>query len=46
MWSDALQVGVMILAVISISNIGTIQAGGPAEVWSKASEAKRIEFFK
>jgi len=45
-WTDALQVGVMITAMISVTALGTYQLGGISKVWSKATDAKRIEFFK
>lgn len=45
-WTDALQVGVMIAAVISVTALGTYQIGGMSEVWNRATDANRIEFFK
>jgi len=45
-WTDALQVGVMIAAVISVTALGTYQMGGVSEIWNKAADANRIEFFK
>lgn len=45
-WTDALQVGVMVAAVISVAALGTHQLGGMSEVWNKAIQAKRIEFLK
>ena len=45
-WTDALQVGVMVAAVIVITGLGTFQVGGFSEVWQRAIEANRIEFFK
>lgn len=45
-WTDSLQVGVMIIAVITVSSLGTWQLGGPAIIWQKAQEAHRIQFFK
>ncbi|KAG7208083.1 hypothetical protein KM043_009658 [Ampulex compressa] len=44
-WTDALQVGVMVAAVVTLTVLGTYHVGGPSEVWSKALEAKRIEFL-
>ncbi|KAL0102303.1 hypothetical protein PUN28_018672 [Cardiocondyla obscurior] len=43
-WTDALQVGVMIAAVISVTALGTYQIGA-SEIWNKAIEAKRIQFL-
>lgn len=45
-WTDALQVGVMVAAVISVTVLGTYQIGGVSEVWSRAAELDRIEFLK
>lgn len=44
-WTDALQVGVMIAAAISVTAIGTYQLGGMSEIWNKAVDAGRIEFL-
>ncbi|XP_011869219.1 PREDICTED: sodium-coupled monocarboxylate transporter 1 [Vollenhovia emeryi] len=44
-WTDALQVGVMIAAVISVTALGTYQMGGVSKIWSRAADANRIEFF-
>lgn len=43
-WTDALQVGVMIAAVISIAVLGTYQMGA-SEIWNKALSNGRIEFL-
>lgn len=45
-WTDALQVGVMIAAVISVAALGTYQMGGMSEIWNRAIDADRIQFFK
>lgn len=45
-WTDALQVGVMVAAMLTVTIMGTVQVGGPAEIWRKAAEAKRIQFLK
>ncbi|XP_035721093.1 sodium-coupled monocarboxylate transporter 2-like isoform X1 [Vespa mandarinia] len=44
-WTDMLQVIIMILAMIIVTVLGTWEAGGPSEIWQKAREANRIEFF-
>ncbi|XP_029664793.1 sodium-coupled monocarboxylate transporter 1-like [Formica exsecta] len=44
-WTDALQVGVMIAAAISVTALGTYQMGGMSEIWNKAVKAGRIEFL-
>ncbi|XP_076162659.1 sodium-coupled monocarboxylate transporter 1 [Ptiloglossa arizonensis] len=43
-WTDAMQVGVMIAGVLTVSVLGTYQLGA-ATIWSEASAAKRIEFL-
>ncbi|XP_067213503.1 sodium-coupled monocarboxylate transporter 1-like isoform X2 [Linepithema humile] len=43
-WTDALQVGVMIAAVISVAALGTHQIGA-SEIWDKAVNAGRIQFL-
>ncbi|XP_011648076.1 sodium-coupled monocarboxylate transporter 2-like, partial [Pogonomyrmex barbatus] len=43
-WTDALQVGVMIAAVITVAVLGTCQMGA-AEIWKRATEAGRIQFL-
>ncbi|XP_025163357.1 sodium-coupled monocarboxylate transporter 1 isoform X2 [Harpegnathos saltator] len=44
-WTDALQVGVMVAAVISVTALGTYHIGGVSEVWSRASELNRVQFL-
>ncbi|CAL1689454.1 unnamed protein product [Lasius platythorax] len=44
-WTDALQVGVMIAAAISVTALGTYEMGGMSEIWNKAVDAGRIEFL-
>ncbi|XP_068989526.1 sodium-coupled monocarboxylate transporter 1 isoform X1 [Neodiprion pinetum] len=44
-WTDTIQVAVMVAAVIVVTLLGTYQVGGPSEVWKRAVEAKRIEFL-
>ncbi|CAK9831669.1 Sodium-coupled monocarboxylate transporter 1 [Anthophora retusa] len=43
-WTDALQVGVMIAAVLTVSVLGTYEIGA-AEIWKKSQDANRIEFL-
>ncbi|CAL7951965.1 unnamed protein product [Xylocopa violacea] len=43
-WTDALQVIVMIVAVLTVSALGTYQIGA-AEIWRRAKEVNRIEFL-
>ncbi|XP_046401187.1 sodium-coupled monocarboxylate transporter 1-like [Ischnura elegans] len=44
-WTDTLQTAVMFGGVITILVVGTIQAGGVAEVWRRNQVTGRIEFF-
>ncbi|KAK0170652.1 hypothetical protein PV328_008477 [Microctonus aethiopoides] len=44
-WTDAFQVGVMVLAVVTVTSLGTYQIGGPTEIWNRAEEANRIQFL-
>ncbi|XP_076278273.1 sodium-coupled monocarboxylate transporter 1 isoform X3 [Lasioglossum baleicum] len=43
-WTDALQVGVMIVGVLTVTVLGTYRLGA-AEIWKQASIANRIEFL-
>ncbi|CAK9815791.1 Sodium-coupled monocarboxylate transporter 1 [Anthophora quadrimaculata] len=43
-WTDALQVGVMIAAVLTVSVLGTYEIGA-AEIWKRSQAANRIEFL-
>ncbi|XP_024939182.1 sodium-coupled monocarboxylate transporter 2 isoform X2 [Cephus cinctus] len=44
-WTDTLQVGVMITAVIVVTGLGTYHVGGFQKVWQKAEQADRIQFL-
>ncbi|GAB1864998.1 Sodium-coupled monocarboxylate transporter 1 [Camponotus japonicus] len=44
-WTDALQVGVMIAGAITVAALGTYQLGGMSEIWNKAVDAGRIQFL-
>ncbi|XP_072747125.1 sodium-coupled monocarboxylate transporter 2 isoform X2 [Anoplolepis gracilipes] len=44
-WTDALQVGVMIAGVLSVTALGTYHMGGMSAIWDKAVDAGRIEFL-
>ncbi|XP_001599548.1 sodium-coupled monocarboxylate transporter 2 [Nasonia vitripennis] len=44
-WTDALQVGVMVAAVVVVTALGTYQVGGPSIIWQKATDANRIVFL-
>lgn len=44
-WTDVLQVAVMIAGVLTVTALGTYQIGA-AEIWNRAQDAKRIEFLK
>ncbi|CAK9797564.1 Sodium-coupled monocarboxylate transporter 1 [Anthophora plagiata] len=43
-WTDALQVGVMIAAVLTVCVLGTYEIGA-AEIWKRSQNANRIEFL-
>ncbi|CAG0884270.1 unnamed protein product [Cyprideis torosa] len=44
-WTDAFQVGVMLLGVVTIIVYGVIDVGGLSEVWRIAGENHRATFF-
>ncbi|XP_058803067.1 sodium-coupled monocarboxylate transporter 2-like [Phymastichus coffea] len=44
-WTDALQVGVMVGAMLTVTGLGTYHAGGPSAIWEKARELQRIQFL-
>ncbi|KAG8223061.1 hypothetical protein J437_LFUL002009 [Ladona fulva] len=44
-WTDTLQTFVMFIGIIAVLTIGTIRAGGVAEVWRRNYDTGRIEFF-
>lgn len=43
-WTDALQFGVMIGAIVGVFYMGITSAGGFGEVWTKASDGGRVTF--
>ncbi|KAG6798096.1 sodium-coupled monocarboxylate transporter 1 isoform X1 [Apis mellifera caucasica] len=43
-WTDALQVGIMVAGVLTVSILGTYQIGA-AEIWKRSLDANRIEFL-
>ncbi|XP_066599896.1 sodium-coupled monocarboxylate transporter 1-like [Prorops nasuta] len=44
-WTDTLQVAIMILAMLAVAIIGTWSLDGPTRIWKTAEEMNRIEFF-
>ena len=44
-WTDAFQVAIMLLAMLTVTALGTYHLG-PAEVWRRSAELNRIEFLK
>ncbi|KAK6622118.1 hypothetical protein RUM44_001925 [Polyplax serrata] len=44
-WTDTLQIGLMILGVLTVATMGTLDVGGPKTVWQRNDESGRIEFF-
>lgn len=45
-WTDTIQTVIMVGALTVVLVMGTINAGGFAEVWKKNKEGGRIDFFK
>lgn len=44
--TDAWQISIMFVSVIVVAILGTVHLGGPANVFDRALEGGRIEFFK
>lgn len=44
-WTDTVQLSVMLLTVVCIFVTGVISNGGITEIWNKAEASERIEFF-
>jgi len=44
-WTDVFQAVVMTMGILAILIKGTMEAGGPSEVWRKADEGGRLNFF-
>lgn len=45
-WTDTFQVVMMFAGMVAVVAKGTVDAGGFGNVWQKAEESGRIEFFK
>lgn len=45
-WTDVFQATIMLGSCILVATIGTYEVGGISEVWRRAEEGNRIEFFK
>jgi sodium-coupled monocarboxylate transporter 8/12 len=44
--TDAWQICIMFISVLVVAVIGTVHLGGPANVFDRAVQGGRIEFFK
>ncbi|KAF4522374.1 hypothetical protein B566_EDAN012231, partial [Ephemera danica] len=44
-WTDALQVVMMLLALVAVLALGAGQVGGWGEVWSRSKHGGRLQFF-
>ncbi|KAK9507166.1 hypothetical protein O3M35_007078 [Rhynocoris fuscipes] len=44
-WTDTFQVGVLFVALIAVLTKGTLDIGGPSNVWQRSSEFNRTTFF-
>ena len=44
--TDAWQISIMFVSVVVVAIIGTVNLGGPANVFDRAIQGGRIEFFE
>lgn len=44
--TDAWQVCIMFISVVVVATLGTISLGGPMEIYRRATEGGRIQFFE
>lgn len=44
--TDAWQISIMFVSVVVVAIIGTVHLGGPSNVFDRAIQGGRIEFFK
>lgn len=44
-WTDALQVAVMVAGMLTVTVLGTYRIGA-AEIWKRSRDVNRIEFLK
>ncbi|GFR94812.1 sodium-coupled monocarboxylate transporter 1 [Elysia marginata] len=44
-WSDVFQAVIMLTGIFAILIQGTLNVGGPGEVWNMASSGGRLNFF-
>ena len=44
MWIDVIQMGIILAGLLALTIKGTVDAGGMAEVWRKASDGGRLIF--
>lgn len=45
-WTDVIQAGIMVSSCVLVVLLGITKVGGLSEVWRRAEEGNRIEFFK
>lgn len=45
-WTDVIQATVMVSSCVLVVVLGVSKVGGLSEVWRRAEEGNRIEFFK
>ena len=46
MWTDALQLVVLVAASVVVITLGVIMIGGPSELYDRANVGGRLELFK
>ena len=45
-WTDSLQICIMILGILAVVIKGSTEVGGIAEAWRRGVEGKRVEFWE
>lgn len=45
-WTDVIQAGIMVSSCVLVCLLGITKVGGLSEVWRRAEDGNRIEFFK
>lgn len=45
-WTDAIQIILMIIGIFTVAIVGTYQAGGVETIWERNKQSGRIDFFK
>ena len=44
MWTDAIQMGIVMIGTLTIAIMGSDQVGGPSKVWDIVKEDNRLNF--